>query len=279
MDFINQRTVTSKIKFKGIGVHTGEISKVEIKPAEPNTGIVFVKLPENITIKATVGNLIGSKYSTIIGRNNVKIATIEHLMAAFYGLGIDNAIVYTNGSEIPIMDGSSKVFLNLMEKKIKELNEEKMWAKINEKIKFEIEDRYIEYVPTNHSLTIEYEIAYFNYPSLNQKIKYIHSLETFYCIANSKTFVRNEDMEDMKRLKLGKGIILDKNTRLVKKNSNGNFVTHKILDLLGDLYLLGAPLIGKIRCYKGGHLVHTEFVKDATKKVSFIKGSKVIGDV
>lgn len=269
MNYIKQKTVNQELRFNGIGIHTGEDSRVVIEPAEPNTGIVFIKLPENIAIKATAANIIENNYSTTIGRNNVKIATIEHLMAAFYGIGIDNAIVYVNGCEIPIMDGSSKFFFNLMEKRIEELNEEKSFARIIKKCIYKMGDRYIEYEPTNQDLIINYEIAYLDYPSLNQKMKYTHSIETFKLIAGSKTFVRKEDMENIVAQGLGKGIIIDENTRLVtrlvKKRINENFVSHKVLDLLGDMYLIGAPLIGKIRCYKGGHILHTDFAKEAQK--------------
>ena len=265
MSILTQKTISKKISIEGIGVHTGLRAKLVILPAQPNTGILFkrVDLIKNNTIVPTYNNVVDATLCTTISNDNgVKVSTIEHLMGAFYGLGIDNAIVEINSQEIPIMDGSAKKFVELIVEAGIETSEVPIKIiKVEQQIKIIEGDKTISINKSNVSLDIDFEIKYQNQFIKSQRNKVSIFEDDLTDIYNSRTFCLFEDIEKLKDMGLGKGGSLE-NALVVKNNSlmneeglrnNKEFVNHKILDCMGDLYLSGYRIIGSLICSQGGH--------------------------
>ena len=265
MSILTQKTISKKISIEGIGVHTGLRAKLVILPAQPNTGILFkrVDLIKNNTIVPTYNNVVDATLCTTISNDNgVKVSTIEHLMGAFYGLGIDNAIVEINSQEIPIMDGSAKKFVELIIEAGIETSEVPIKIiKVEQQIKIIEGDKTISINKSNVSLDIDFEIKYQNQLIKSQRNKVSIFEDDLTDIYNSRTFCLFEDIEKLKDMGLGKGGSLE-NALVVKNNSlmneeglrnNKEFVNHKILDCMGDLYLSGYRIIGSLICSQGGH--------------------------
>ena len=265
MSILTQKTISKKISIEGIGVHTGLIAKVVILPAQPNTGILFkrVDLINNNTIVPTYNNVVDATLCTTISNDNgVKVSTIEHLMGAFYGLGIDNAIVEINSQEVPIMDGSAKKFVELIVEAGIETSEVPIKIiKVEQRIQIIEGDKNISINKSNVSLDIDFEIKYQNQFIKSQRNKVSIFEDDLTDIYNSRTFCLFEDIEKLKDMGLGKGGSLE-NALVVKNNSlmneeglrnNKEFVNHKILDCMGDLYLSGYRIIGSLTCSQGGH--------------------------
>ncbi len=265
MSILTQKTISKKISIEGIGVHTGLRAKLVILPAQPNTGILFkrVDLIKNNTIVPTYNNVVDATLCTTISNDNgVKVSTIEHLMGAFYGLGIDNAIVEINSQEIPIMDGSAKKFVELIVEAGIETSEVPIKIiKVEQQIKIIEGDKTISINKSNVSLDIDFEIKYQNQLIKSQRNKVSIFEDDLTDIYNSRTFCLFEDIEKLKDMGLGKGGSLE-NALVVKNNSlmneeglrnNKEFVNHKILDCMGDLYLSGYRIIGSLICSQGGH--------------------------
>ena len=265
MSILTQKTISKKISIEGIGVHTGLRAKLVILPAQPNTGILFkrVDLIKNNTIVPTYNNVVDATLCTTISNDNgVKVSTIEHLMGAFYGLGIDNAIVEINSQEVPIMDGSAKKFVELIVEAGIETSEVPIKIiKVEQQIKIIEGDKTISINKSNVSLDIDFEIKYQNQLIKSQRNKVSIFEDDLTDIYNSRTFCLFEDIEKLKDMGLGKGGSLE-NALVVKNNSlmneeglrnNKEFVNHKILDCMGDLYLSGYRIIGSLKCSQGGH--------------------------
>ena len=265
MSILTQKTISKKISIEGIGVHTGLRAKLVILPAQPNTGILFkrVDLIKNNTIVPTYNNVVDATLCTTISNDNgVKVSTIEHLMGAFYGLGIDNAIVEINSQEIPIMDGSAKKFVELIVEAGIETSEVPIKIiKVEQQIKIIEGDKTISINKSNVSLDIDFEIKYQNQLIKSQRNKVSIFEDDLTDIYNSRTFCLFEDIKKLKDMGLGKGGSLE-NALVVKNNSlmneeglrnNKEFVNHKILDCMGDLYLSGYRIIGSLICSQGGH--------------------------
>jgi len=265
MSILTQKTISKKISIEGIGVHTGLIAKLAILPAQPNTGILFkrVDLIKNNTIVPNYNNVVDATLCTTISNDNgVKVSTIEHLMGAFYGLGIDNAIVEINSQEVPIMDGSAKKFIELILEAGIETSEVPIKIiKVEQQIQIIEGDKNISINKSNVSLDIDFEIKYQNQFIKSQRNKVSIFEDDLTDIYNSRTFCLFEDIEKLKDMGLGKGGSLE-NALVVKNNSlmneeglrnNKEFVNHKILDCMGDLYLSGYRIIGSLICSQGGH--------------------------
>ena len=273
MSILTQKTVTKKLSFSGIGVHTGRKVNLNILPAPPNTGIQFkrVDLKKNNIVYPLYNNVVDTTLcTTISNENGVKVSTIEHLMGAFYGVGIDNATVELNQQEVPIMDGSAKDFiceinkvgLNCSDQPIKII-------KINNKIEIIEDGKFISIDKSNVSGDIEFEINYKNKVIGKQRNKINIFEDELDNIYNSRTFCLYEDIEKLKIMNLGKGGSLN-NAVVVKDekilNSGGlrnklEFVNHKILDCMGDLYLSGYKIIGSLKCSHGGHKLTNKLLR------------------
>ncbi|MBD1153985.1 UDP-3-O-[3-hydroxymyristoyl] N-acetylglucosamine deacetylase [Pelagibacterales bacterium SAG-MED23] len=273
MSVLSQSTILSKISLTGIGIHTGKKVNLNILPSSPNSGIIFKRtdLKKNNIVIPNFENVSEATLCTTISNEyGVKVSTIEHLMAAFLGLGIDNAIVEVDSQEIPILDGSAKDFVKILIKTgLKYSDVPIKLIKINNHIEVEDGNKYISFDKSNTTLEIEFEINYKNQFIKNQKNKVNVFEDKLDDIYNSRTFCLYEDIEMLKKLGLGKGGSLE-NAIVVKNNNilNGGglrnkheFVNHKILDCMGDLYLVGYRIIGSLVCRQGGHSLTNKLLR------------------
>ena len=274
MSVLNQKTIKKIIKFEGVGLHSGKKVIMNLFPAQPNTGIIFKRsdLKNNNIIYSSVFNVSNASYCTkLTNENGVTVSTVEHLMAALCGLGIDNLLVELNSEELPIMDGSAKNFVEEIENTGFIISDQPIRIiKINRKISYKDGEKFITFEPNKISLEIDFEIKYKQNSILNQRnIKniYIDELKDIY---NSRTFCLFEDVEKLKKMGLAQGGSLD-NAIVLKGNEilnneklrNPNeFVNHKILDCLGDIYLAGYRMVGKITSSQGGHNVTNQGLRE-----------------
>ena len=273
MSVLNQKTINQDITFNGVGLHSGLAATMTVKPAAPNTGIIFKRtdLKENNVIIPNIFNVSSAIFcTTISNEHGVSVSTIEHLMGALYGLGIDNALIEIDNQEVPILDGSAKLFVEAISKiGIKKSDAPIKIIKILKKIEFIDENKTITIEPSKISLDIDFELKYTNEIIGTQRnlVKVFESdLSDIY---NSRTFCLFEDIEKLKEMGLAKGGSLDnavvvKNNMVLNQNGLRNhkeFVNHKILDCMGDLYLAGYKIIGKIVCSQGGHKLTNQLLR------------------
>ena len=273
MSELNQKTINSNIKIEGIGLHTGKTATLTLKPAEPNSGIIFKRIDlkdENI-IFPNVYNVSNASFcTTISNESGVYISTIEHLMGAFYGLGVDNALIEIDSHEVPILDGSAKIFVNEILKAGLEISEVPIKIiKINKEISFSDKNKNISIKPSKLSLDIDFEIKY-NNPTIGTQRNVIDVYKTeLNEIYNSRTFCLYEDIEKLRSNDLALGGSLDnaivvKEDKILNKEKLRNkkeFVNHKILDCMGDLYLSGFKIIGSLKCSQGGHMLTNKLLR------------------
>ena len=273
MSILTQKTISKKISLTGIGIHTGLKVQLDILPAHPNTGIIFkrIDIKKNNIIIPTYNNVVDATLCTTIANDHgVRVSTIEHLMGAFYGLGIDNAIIELNSQEAPIMDGSAKKFVELiLETGIQASEVPIKIIKVEKQIEIKEGDKSISINKSNVSLDIDFEIKYQNQFIKSQRNKVSVFEDDLANIYNSRTFCLFEDVEKLKKMGLGKGGSLE-NALVVKGNSLINegglrnekeFVNHKILDCMGDLYLSGFKMIGSLTCSQGGHYLTNKLLR------------------
>ncbi len=265
MSVLSQSTIANKVSISGVGVHTGRQVNINILPASPNSGILFkrIDLERNNIVVPNFENVVDATLcTTISNEHGVKVSTIEHLMAAFLGLGIDNAVVEIDAQEVPILDGSAKDFVKIIKSIGKKISDVPIkLIRINNYVELEEGNKFISIDKSNTTLEIDFEINYKNNLILDQKNKINVFEDNLDCIFNSRTFCLYEDIEKLKELGLGKGgslenAIVVKDEKVLNKEGLRNeneFVNHKILDCMGDLYLLGYRLIGSLKCRHGGH--------------------------
>ena len=265
MSILNQKTINKEILFEGIGLHTGNKVRMKLLPAEPNTGIIFkrIDLKENNIVLPSIFNVTDATFcTTISNEKGVKVSTLEHLMGSLHCLGVDNLVVEVDNQEIPILDGSAKIFVEKIRKVgLKSSNQPIKIIKINNKLSIKEGAKNASIEPSKISLDVDFEIKYENEFIGNQRNKLKVYEDDLTNILNSRTFCLFEDIEKLKKLNLAKGgslenAIVVKDTKLLNeeglRNSN-EFVNHKILDCLGDMYLCGYKIIGKFKCSQGGH--------------------------
>lgn len=285
---IKQRTLKNTIRATGVGLHTGDKIYLTLRPAEPNTGICFrrVDLEEPVTIKATPGNVGETVLSTTLVAGNVKISTIEHLLSAFAGLGIDNAIIDVSAAEVPIMDGSAGPFVFLLQSAgVEEQDCPKKYIRIKRSIRVEDGDKWAEFNPFDGfkvTFTIDFE-----HPAFDEHVKTAtmdFSSTTFVKeVSRARTFGFMKDIEMLRENNLALGgsldnaIVVDDDKILNEDGlrSADEFVKHKILDAIGDLYLLGHSLIGEFVGFKSGHGLNNKLLRtllndpDAYEMITF----------
>jgi len=262
---INQKTVKEEIKLQGIGLHNGTEVNLTIKPADINFGIVFkrVDLNNNNIIKANFKNVTEPVLCTKLKNNyGATVSTVEHLMAAFYGEGIDNALVEIDASEIPIMDGSAVEFVEAIKMAgVKEQNSPRKFINVLKKVEVTDGEKHISIEPLNKDLAVDFEIVYKNPLIRTRRKEFKQSNDDLTNIYNSRTFCLYEDIDQIKSLGLAKGGSLE-NAIVVQGNKILNedglrnrheFVYHKILDCLGDIMLSGNRIFGHIKTSQGGH--------------------------
>ena len=265
MSKTSQKTIIEKINFKGVGLHNGVEVNLSIKPSEPNTGIIFKRLDiedENI-IHANFKNVVEPILCTKIkNTKGVSISTVEHLMAAFYGEGIDNAIVEVDASEIPIMDGSAVDFVDAIRSVgVEEQNAPRKFVKVLKKVEVRDGKKFISIEPLDQDLIIDFEIIFNNPLIRTRREEFKLSDGDLTKIYNSRTFCLYEEIDNIKRMGLAKGGSLDnaivvQGSKILNEDGLRNrheFVYHKILDCLGDIMLSGNRLFGHIKTSQGGH--------------------------
>ena len=273
MSYLTQKTIQESVSFKGIALHSGVNVDVCIKPAEPNFGIVFkrVDLERNNLVYPNFMNVTNTSLNTTVENEfGVKVSTIEHLMGALFGLGIDNILVEINNEEVPILDGSARIFTQkIKDAGIEVSNEPIKVIKIKNKVEFKNGSKLISIEPSKINLEIDFEIKYKNEIIGNQKNKFKVFEDDLSDVYNSRTFCLYEDIELIKKKGLAKGGSLD-NAIVVKGNQILNseglrnkkeFVNHKILDCIGDLYTSGYRIIASVICSRGGHYLTNQLLR------------------
>ena len=271
-----QRSIKKEIVIEGIGLHTGKKSKLKLIPAKENTGIVFIK--NGIEIPAKVEFAKRFDFSTSLEKDGLIINTVEHLLSALYFTGIDNLYIEVEGDEIPILDGSSHKFIEYIKGAgIQSLKEEKIYAVLNREVIVKKDDKYIYGRPSD-KVIFTYRAIYQNKIIGDKEFSYIPTeRDSFNTVSKARTYCFIEEVEYLKKLGLAKGgslenaVVFDGEKVL---NPEGlryedEPVRHKLLDLIGDLYLLGLPLWAEVYSYKGGHKLNAEFVKKLKEEKAF----------
>tara|TARA_B100001093_G_scaffold483443_1_gene515957 strand:- start:1345 stop:2265 length:921 start_codon:yes stop_codon:yes gene_type:complete len=273
VSYLTQKTINNNISFSGIALHTGLTVNVCIKQAQPNFGIVFkrVDLKSDNLIYPNFMNVTNTSLNTTIENEfGAKVSTIEHLMGALFGLGVDNALIEIDNEEVPILDGSAKEFIEKITLSGLKTSEEPIKIiKINKDISYSEGERFISIKPSTLSLEIDFELKYKNQVIGNQQNKVKVFEDDLTDIYNSRTFCLFEDIELIKKNGLAKGGTLA-NAIVVKENEILNseglrnqkeFVNHKILDCIGDLYTSGYRIIASIKCSQGGHYLTNKLLR------------------
>ena len=270
---IYQKTIIEPIMFKGIGLHNGLRSEIKILPALENHGIIFkrIDLNSNNLIKANYKNVSSAVLCTTLkNKFEVSVSTVEHLLAALYITGVDNALIEIDNSEVPIMDGSSKEFVQTInETGLKNQQAKRKYIKINKKINFIEKEKSISIEPNKEGLKVEFELVYSNSVIGKQSNVINFNEKKLEDVYSSRTFCLYEDIEEIKKIGLAKGGSLE-NAIVVKDEeilnigglrNNKEFVNHKILDLAGDFLLSGFRILGNVKCVQGGHNLSYLFLK------------------
>ena len=277
MSYLTQKTINSKVSFNGVALHSGAEVNVCIKPAEPNFGIVFkrIDLKSNNIVYPNFNNVTNTSLNTTVENEfGAKVSTIEHLMGALFGLGIDNALIEIDNEEVPILDGSAKIFIQkIISAGIKSSEAPIKIIKIKKEINFSDGERFINIKPSTLSLDIDFELKYENKVIGNQRNKVKVYEDDLTDIYNSRTYCLFEDIEFIKSKGLARGGSLD-NAIVVKDkeilNEEGlrnkkEFVNHKILDCIGDLYTAGYRMVASISCSQGGHYLTNQLLRKVFK--------------
>ena len=273
MSYLTQKTIKTPVSFNGIALHNGLNVNVTLKSAKPNEGIVFkrVDLKNNNLVYPNFLNVTNTSLNTTIeNEHGIKVSTIEHLMGALFGLGIDNVYIEIDNEEVPILDGSAKNFIEKIISSGFEISEEPIKIiKINQKIEYSDGKRFISIEPSKLSLDIDFELKFNNEIIGNQRNKVKVYEDDLTDVYNSRTFCLFEDIEFIKKNGLAKGGSLDnaivvKDKEILNKDGLRNdkeFVNHKILDCIGDLYTSGYRIIGNVLCSQGGHYLTNQLLR------------------
>ncbi len=277
MSLLNQKTIKKPVSFNGVGLHSGKPVNMIVKPSGPDTGIIFkrVDLKKDNLIYPNFLNVSNTALNTTIENDyGAKVSTIEHLMGALFGIGIDNALIEIDEEEVPILDGSAKFFIKeILSVGLESSNKPIKIIKINKKVEFISNEKFITIEPSKLSLDIDFQLKYKNDIIGNQRNKisvYEDDLtEVFY----SRTFCLYEDIEAIKKKGLAKGGSLE-NAVVIKDNeilnsgglrNSKEFVNHKILDCIGDLFTSGYRIVGNVVCSQGGHYLTNSLLRKLFK--------------
>ena len=271
---LKQRTLKNVIRATGVGLHTGDKVYLTLRPAAPDTGIVFrrVDLPESAELKAQPDYVCDTRLCSALEHNGVRVATVEHLMSAFAGLGVDNAYVDLSASEVPIMDGSSGPFVFLLQSAgIVEQPALKKFIRIKKSIEVREGDKWVRFDPYfgfKIDFTIDFAHPVFEHSTQNVVIDFADN-SYIKEVSRARTFGFMHEVEALRTMGLARGgsldnaIVLDEYRIL---NNDGlryddEFVKHKVLDAIGDLYVLGHPLIGAFTAHKSGHALNNQLLR------------------
>ncbi len=273
MSYLTQKTIKNHVSFSGVALHNGHNVNITIKPAKPNFGIVFKRIDinnNNIVFPNFLNVTNTSLNTTVENEYGVKISTIEHLMGALFCLGIDNALIEIDNEEVPILDGSAKIFIDKIISAGIEVSEIPIKIiKISKEVTFSDGNRFIKIKPSTLSLDIDFELKYENSIIGNQRNQIKVYEDDLSDVYNSRTYCLYEDIEFIKSKGLAKGGSLD-NAVVVKGEeilnpeglrNNKEFVNHKILDCIGDLYTSGYRIVASILCSQGGHYLTNQLLR------------------
>ena len=283
MNRIYQTTISSKASLIGVGLHSGNLSKINLYPSKEDSGIIFkrIDLTKNNIVKANFSKVSSARLCTTLENDHgVKVSTVEHLLAALYIADIDNVLVEIDNEEVPIMDGSAKNFLEVFNNlEIKNLNKKRKYLKVLERVELTDGARKLSIEPNDFTFEVDFQLNYKNKIIGKQRNKVNFQIDDLKDITDSRTFCLYEDIEKIKKNGLAKGgtldnaIVVDDYKILNKEGlrNNKEFVNHKILDLAGDFLLSGHRVIGKIKCYQGGHQLTNIFLRKLFKEKSSTK--------
>jgi len=278
VSLLNQKTIKENVSFQGVGLHSGKLVNLCLKSSEPDTGIIFkrVDLKNNNLVYPNFINVSNTSLNTTISNHDgIKVSTIEHLMGALFGLGIDNLLIEIDNEEVPILDGSAKEFIEkILTVGLEVSNKAIKIIKINKKIEFKDGEKFISIEPSKLSLDIDFELKYQNELIGNQRNKINVYEDDLNEIFDSRTFCLYEDIEAIKKIGLAKGGSLDnaivvKDKEILNKGGLRNskeFVNHKILDCIGDLFTSGYRIVGSIKCSQGGHHLTNQILRKVFSK-------------
>tara|TARA_B100000674_G_scaffold165925_1_gene133332 strand:+ start:71 stop:991 length:921 start_codon:yes stop_codon:yes gene_type:complete len=273
VSYLTQKTLKSPVSFDGVALHSGLNVNLTIKPAKPDFGIVFkrVDLETNNLVYPNFNNVSNTFLNTTIENEfGAKVSTIEHLMGALFGLGIDNALIEINNEEVPILDGSAKIFIEkIISVGFETSNSPIKIIKINKEIIFTDNERFIKIKPSTLNLEIDFELKYNNKIIGNQRNKFKVYEDDLTDVYNSRTFCLFEDIEKIKTNGLAKGgslenAIVVKDDKILNPEGLRNqkeFVNHKILDCIGDLYTSGYRIVANVICSQGGHYLTNQLLR------------------
>jgi UDP-3-O-[3-hydroxymyristoyl] N-acetylglucosamine deacetylase len=291
---LHQRTLKALVRATGVGLHTGRKVAMSLRPALPDTGVVFRRLDlvEPLDIPARAEHVGDTRLCSCLGRGEAKIFTVEHLMSAFAGLGVDNAYVDLDGPEVPIMDGSAAPFVLLLQQAgLEEQGAPKRFLRVKRRIEVRDGDKWAALEPYE-GLKLSFSIAY-DHPVIEKSSTEltVDFASTSYLkeVARARTYGFMQDVESLREsgLALGGGlenaVVLDEYRVL---NADGlrfadEFIRHKVLDAIGDLYLLGRPLLGAFSAHKSGHTLNNRLLRallgepGALETVSFERGEQI----
>ena len=275
-----QKTISKKVTFNGVGLHSGLKTEVKILPAPENYGIVFKRtdLDKNNIIKANFENVSSAQLCTTLQNEfNVTVSTVEHLLASLYIAGVDNALIEVSNSEVPIMDGSSKEFVETISRVgVKVLKAKRKYLKIVKKFEYKKNEKEISIEPNANSLKVDFKLVYSN-DVIGTQTNHVNFADSdLINVYTSRTFCLYEDIDKIKKIGLAKGGSLE-NAVVVKDNkilnaeglrNDKEFVNHKILDLAGDFLLSEYRILGSVKCTQGGHSLSNLFLRELFKDQS-----------
>lgn len=276
---LKQRTLSSKIRASGVGLHTGQKISLTLNPAPSNSGIVFKRTDiESAPIKATLENVFDTRLSTSLSNEDIKISTVEHLLSALAGIGIDNAVIELDGPEVPIMDGSARPFVFMIQSAgIQEQSEAKRFIKIKKTIEVKQDEKWAKIEPFDGfkvAFTIDFDHPAFSETCQSSEIDF-SSVSYLSQVSRARTFGFARDIELLRKNNLALGgsvnnaIVID-DYKVVNEEGvrfQDEFVKHKILDAIGDLYLLGHGLMGSFSAYKSGHHLNNLLLRELINNV------------
>ncbi len=278
---MKQKTLKDIVSFAGVGLHTGCHVNVRLIPSGVDTGISFtrVDIPGAPSIKAEASNVVATNYATSLGVDGATVGTVEHLLASFYGLGIDNVIVELDGPEVPVLDGSAELFIKMIEGVgLKDFDSVRKYLVVRRPIKVSEGDKYVMLMPAAEmQLTVDYSID-FSHPFLSkQTFSGLFSADAFKDeVGSARTFGFLRDVEMLRANGLAKGgslsnAVVISDTEVLNEGGlryPDEFVRHKVLDMMGDISLIGAPIAGHLIAHRSGHALNLRLVEQIHKKAS-----------
>lgn len=272
--FVQRQTINANVSITGIGLHSGIYTKVELHPAPAGSGITFVRADlDGLRIPALQASTTALDYATTVGKDDVQVGTVEHLLSAIMACGITDVDIHIDGPEVPIIDGSALPFMHLIDAAgVRPLGAELPVLRIDRPIEITDGDKMIRMTPANR-LVIKYKID-FSHPVIGrQSFHFDFGHDSFLKkIAPARTFGFMRDVEKLRQAGLARGgsvenaiVLDDRHVVNGPLRFRDEFVRHKILDLVGDLALVGRPIVGEITAYRGGHALHSRFVEQILK--------------